>query len=45
MGREKREERKGKKKKEVETGGENRELVGLERFVKIPRTTYKLHRP
>lgn len=31
----------GKKKG---TSGENRELVGLGRFVKIPRTTYKLHR-
>lgn len=32
----------GRKKKEE--CGENRELVGLGRFVKIPRTTYKLHR-
>lgn len=31
----------GKKKGRSE---ENRELVGLGRFVKIPRTTYKLHR-
>lgn len=35
----------GKKGKERNGGGgENRELVGLGRFVKIPRTTYKLHR-
>lgn len=36
--------REEKKKKKKETAGENRELVRLERFVKIPRTTYKLHR-
>jgi hypothetical protein len=37
-----RKERSEKEKKEEK--GENRELVGLGRFVKIPRTTYKLHR-
>jgi len=39
-----RKEKKGKEGKEQNGRRENRKLVGLERFVKIPQATYKLHR-